>query len=77
MVPLAQLEVTKSVFVIKEIVGSDANRLRLHSLGFIPGSEVSILAKLPFQGPVAFIIRGTKIALRRQDADAILVEQVV
>ena len=61
---------------IEKIIGDLGNQERLHELGFIPGSITSMIAKLPFNGPLAFKIHGTKLALRKEDADCILVSSL-
>ena len=56
---------------ITEVSATDAFMDRLYSLGLIPGAEVQLLAKIAFGGPVAVSLRGSRIALRRQDAACI------
>jgi Fe2+ transport system protein FeoA len=45
--------------------------LRLLEIGFTPGQEVTIVAKSPFKDPLAVSIRGTIIALRKNEAECI------
>ena len=45
--------------------------LRLLEIGFTPGQEVTLLAKATFKDPVAVSIRGTIIALRKNEAECI------
>jgi ferrous iron transport protein A len=45
--------------------------LRLMELGFTPGQEVSVVAKSPFKDPLAISVRGTIIALRKDEAECI------
>lgn len=45
--------------------------LRLMELGFTPGQEVSVVAKSPFKDPLAVSVRGTIIALRKDEAECI------
>jgi len=49
---------------------------RLCELGFIPGTSVECLMKSPLGDPVAFLIRGAIIALRRDDSKYIEVEVI-
>lgn len=51
-------------------------RRRLLDLGLISGTEVKALAKSPSGDPIAYLIRGTVIALRCEDASKILVETI-
>jgi DtxR family Mn-dependent transcriptional regulator len=50
-------------------------RRRLMDLGFVPGSRVEAAISSPFNDPVAYRIKGSLIALRRQQADKIRVSQ--
>lgn len=52
---------------------SDSCHLRLMELGFMPGTTVTLVNKLPFGGPLTFDVEGCKIAMRRDDASAISV----
>ena len=47
-------------------------RARLQELGFVPGSEVRLVAAAAFGGAMAFQVRGSMVALRRSDAENIL-----
>lgn len=50
-------------------------RRRMLDLGLIAGTRVSALQKSPAGDPVAYSIRGAVIALRREDAKNILIDQ--
>ena len=50
-----------------------ALRRRLMDLGFVKGSSVSIDMKSPMGNPVAYVVRGTAIALRNDQARYILI----
>ena len=56
---------------ITAITATDAFLDRLYELGLIPGAEVQLFAKVAFGGPIAVSLRGSRIALRRQDAACI------
>lgn len=58
---------------IEKIIGTPTQQERLQELGFIPGAITSLIAKLPFNGALACKIHGTKLAVRREDAQCILV----
>ncbi|MCX7878426.1 MAG: ferrous iron transport protein A [Ignavibacteria bacterium] len=49
--------------------------LRLMELGFTPGQKVKVIAKSPFRDPLAVSIRGTIIALRRNEAECIKISE--
>lgn len=54
-----------------EHLGSNSPCIRLLELGFTPGQLVTVIAKSPFNDPVAVCVRGTVIALRKQEAECI------
>lgn len=56
---------------------SDDVPMKLYELGLIPGSFVTLKKKLPFGGPVCIRILETSnlIALRKSEADSILIER--
>ena len=49
-------------------------RRRLRDMGLVEGAEVECLMKSPLGDPVAYLIKGAVIALRREDAAAVTVE---
>ena len=49
-------------------------RRRLCELGFVAGTKVKCIAASALGGPLAYLVRGTLIALRRDDAHCILVQ---
>jgi len=51
-----------------------AERLRLLDLGLVPGTKIRPEFESPFGSPRAYFIRGTMIALRREQAEMILVK---
>ncbi len=59
--------------ISREIRG-DARR-RLLDLGFVKGAEVSIDLLNPLGDPTAFLIKGTSIALRKDQASKILIKK--
>ncbi len=58
------------------IEGETSFRDRIQSLGFTPGCRVKLLHQSLFNGPLALEVRDTKIALRKQDAQHILVHSM-
>ena len=50
-----------------------AIRRRLLDLGIVKGTKIKAILKSPSGDPTAFMIRGSMIALRREDANLILV----
>lgn len=51
-------------------------RCRLLDLGFEPGTEVVCLLKKHGDELSAFLVKGAVIALRREDADLVLAEEI-
>jgi ferrous iron transport protein A len=43
-------------------------------IGILPGKHISVVQKAPFGGPIAFLVDGHMIALRRTEAEFIQVE---
>lgn len=56
---------------VRSLDGHPDLRLRLQEMGFTPGVEVRLVARAAFGGPIAFALRGTTVALRREDAHCI------
>ena len=59
---------------VTEIRVEGALRRRLFDLGLIPGTLVRCRLAAPAGTPLAFLVRGASIALRRRDAEKILAE---
>lgn len=75
MMTLHQTENDKTVLV-KKITAVGGMRRRLQDLGFVEGNFVDILNTGALGDPTAYRINGTVIALRKEDADSILVEDI-
>lgn len=60
---------------LRAIEGSELKE-RLMTMGLIPGTEVAVLQSAPLGDPMAIRIRSYNLALRRDDAEKIIVEQV-
>ena len=61
---------------ITHLTAEGHQRRRLLDLGFLPGTRITALQEGPTGDPVAYTIRGTVIALRRQDARRIYIDQI-
>lgn len=57
-------------------VGESALKQRLMSMGLIPGTKITVLRSAPLGDPIAIGIRSYNLALRREDAEQIEVEQI-
>ena len=51
-------------------------RRRLRDIGLVEGAQVECLMKSPLGDPVAYLIKGAVIALRREDAASVTVEGI-
>lgn len=59
---------------ISETSASKKERLRLLELGFVRGTEISVVRRAPFGDPIELSLRGYNIALRCADAAMIEVK---
>ncbi|GAA0122771.1 MAG: ferrous iron transport protein A [Clostridium argentinense] len=67
-----------TIVTISEVLSEGLSKQRLLDLGFVPNTELCVLREAPLGEPTAYFIRDTCIALRREEADNILVyEQVL
>lgn len=51
-------------------------RRRLFDLGFIPGTVIQVVFESPLGDPVAYLVRDTLIALRKEESEKIEVELI-
>tara|TARA_R110002051_G_scaffold306_3_gene1345 strand:+ start:12242 stop:13264 length:1023 start_codon:yes stop_codon:yes gene_type:complete len=70
---LKEGETAKIIGISREIRGE--SRRRLLDLGFVKGADVSIDLLNPLGEPNAFLIKGTSIALRNNQASKILIKK--
>lgn len=52
-----------------------AERTRLLDLGFVPGSQIERAFSSPLGTPIAFYLRGTTVALRREQAEQVYLKK--
>lgn len=71
---LKEGETAKIIGISKEIRGE--SRRRLLDLGFVKGADVRLDLLNPLGEPNAFLIKGTSIALRNNQASKILIKKV-
>jgi len=74
-VPLGELLVGSRARVA-EVKGGGRHQRRMLDLGLVPGAEVTVMRKASLGDPVEYRIKGTAIAMRRTDADSVMVEEV-
>jgi len=70
---LKENETAKIIGISKESRGD--NRRRLLDLGFVKGAEIRIDLMNPLPEPTAYLIKGTVIALRKNQAAKILIKK--
>lgn len=73
-VPLGQLKVGQHARVF-ELKGKGKLQRRLLSMGFVPGAFVTVIRQAPFGDPVQYRIKKANIALRRKEANILMVQQ--
>jgi ferrous iron transport protein A len=61
---------------IVELTGDDPVTVRLGEMGLLLGEPIEVLGMAPLRDPMAILIRGSRLALRRRDAARIRVEPV-
>jgi Fe2+ transport system protein FeoA len=59
--------------VIKDINSSNPYYKRLLEIGFTPGEEIELINTSIFNDPMTFSLRGTLIAIRKKQAESILI----
>jgi ferrous iron transport protein A len=59
--------------IISEIDFSHPSSQRIIEIGFTPGQEIELINKSFFNDPMAFSVRGSLIAIRKNEADCIKV----
>jgi Fe2+ transport system protein FeoA len=69
---LAHLE-TGSTAEITDVTGDTAISRRLLEMGVIPGATVRVVKSAPFGDPLEIRVRNSHFALRRSEANSILV----
>ncbi|MFW5647459.1 MAG: FeoA family protein [Candidatus Alkaliphilus sp. MAG34] len=73
--PLFKVAVGTKVQV-SELLSAGLPRRRMLDLGIIPGTAIDVIRKSPLGDPVAYNIRGASIALRKEEAEQILVNKI-
>ena len=60
---------------VSSLMAKGPMRRRLQDVGFCSGSSVRCVMKSPLGDPAAYLVRGTLIALRREDAGSIVISR--
>ena len=64
-IPLLELSVGRAARIAQPAPGDEISR-RLGDLGFVPGTELSIVRRAPFGDPIELEIRGYRLCLRAE-----------
>ena len=72
-IPLSSLKLN-SIGVIKEINCKNNIKRRLLDLGLIPNTKITPIMESVSGDPMAYEVRNIILAIRKEDADKILVE---
>lgn len=62
--------------IIEDLEIAGVTLQRLISLGFTPGAEVSVIRKAPLLDPFDISICGSLVAVRKDEAQQIMVKEV-
>ena len=63
-------------YIVSGIYSGNDMRRRILDIGITVGSKIESLFASPFGEPVAYLIRGAVIALRREESEKIAVEPI-
>ncbi|MFW5976635.1 MAG: FeoA family protein [Bacillota bacterium] len=61
---------------ITKLSANGKKRRRLLDLGLIPGTKIKAIRKSPSGDPTAYLIRGSILALRKEETDLVLVKKI-
>ena len=61
---------------ITSLLSDGCQRRRMLDLGLVEGTKVEAVLSSPFGEPIAYLIRGALIALRKEDAQLIEIERL-
>jgi len=75
LVPMGELSVGSRAQVV-ELTGSGKLQRRMLSMGFVPGAEVTVVRQAPLGDPFQYRVKKANIALRRKEANALLVREL-
>jgi ferrous iron transport protein A len=62
--------------IIEDIDNDHPSSRRIMEVGFTPGEEIKLAFEPIFKDPIALTIRGTVIAIRKQEAECIILEHI-
>ncbi len=71
--PLGRLALGASGIVVG--YSSDVGVRRFVEMGFVPGTRVTAMRAAPLGDPVEYAVMGSRVAIRRVDADLVIVRE--
>ena len=71
---LKDAEIGSSVRI--DSIGDSEIKQRLMTMGLIPGTRIEVLRSAPFGDPIAIRLRAYNLAIRKSDAEKILVSKI-
>ena len=74
-VPLGHLPIGSDGVVVG--YSTDVGVRRFVEMGFVPGTRVTAMRTAPLGDPVEYAIMGSRVSIRRSDADLVIVRAVV
>jgi Fe2+ transport system protein FeoA/Mn-dependent DtxR family transcriptional regulator len=74
-VPMGELAVGSRAQVV-ELTGSGNLQRRMLSMGFVPGAEVTVIRAAPLGDPLQYRVKKANVALRRDEANTLLVREL-
>lgn len=63
-------------YLIDEVLLDEHTKKRIYDLGLIENTIIEAVYKSPFGDPIAYLVRGTIIAIRKNDAKKIIVRRI-
>jgi ferrous iron transport protein A len=70
---LSELTIGQSAHVM-DVTGDDAIAVRLLEMGLVDGVEITLLGAAPMGDPLEYLIRGSRLSLRRAEAQRVEVD---
>jgi ferrous iron transport protein A len=70
MARLSELTVGQTARVI-DVNGDDAVAVRLLEMGLVDGAEITLLGAAPLGDPLEFLVRGSRLSLRKTEASRV------
>jgi ferrous iron transport protein A len=61
--------------IVKDVDNDHPSSHRLLEVGFTPGQEIEYISGAVFGDPMAFSIRGSIVAIRKNEASCILIKK--